>query len=150
MPLRTTGPNSAAIENDFSLGSFKSNARRVSFNEMPKVFAHDKNANSNDNASGLGCVCLGKEGADEKVDDETHLDSTFKKNQWHFWQHTQCRKKKRRTTRQKKHSNENFATPMLERDEMFAYDVTANIIKTGELGVIDLVQWCTDIGIDDE
>ena len=39
MPLSTTGSKFVAIEDDFSVGSFKSSASRVSFSSTPEV--HD-------------------------------------------------------------------------------------------------------------
>ena len=73
MSLRTAGSNFLAIEDDRSIGSFKTSSRRVLFNIR-------KNLCSKEVKKELIDVALVQVIVDEVIDDDLSLDPTFRNN----------------------------------------------------------------------
>ena len=105
---------------------------------MPEGFNYDKNKNSKSKTSELGCIDLVQSGIEDESDDEVCLDSTSKTINNTL---DNAPTIKRRRTMEKKHSNEHFATTILESDERFHDDKNTNDnSKSSYLSIIDPVQ----------
>ena len=102
MSLNMTGSTFSETEDDFSVCSFETSVRMVSFNKVPEVFTCDKNTNINGDTSALGDMCICQVDTNEEADYDVHLASTFKINNTEDTKNTADR----RINKQMKYSNE--------------------------------------------
>ena len=113
MSLSTTGSNLLAIENDPSIGSFKTNARKVSFNQAHEVFTYDKNSHVKHATNELDDTVPTQAMSDDGLHDGLRLDPAFKNNNTADEMITE----NRRLNRKIKISNEDSVIPILESSE---------------------------------